>query len=227
MAVLEPLKLTITNWPVDSDGTAHVEWMDVVNNPEDDAAGTRSVPFTGELWIEQDDFKADPPPKYFRLTPGREVRLRNAFFVTATEAVLDDDGNVVEVLATYDPETLGGNAPDTFLEPFGLIAQEVVQAGGGGGLALCLLEQEHHDLLTHFDQAPLVMLHFLPGQEQVLGQAPRQEGAGLVHRHDLQVGHFAWLWSLRGVPTPSHWGQNTIIGRAGVLHGDSFSRPPG
>jgi len=107
MAVLEPLKLTITNWP-----EGHVEWMDVINNPEDPAAGTRSVPFTGELWIEHDDFMADPPPKYFRLTPGREVRLRNAFFVTATEAVFDDDGNVIEVLATYDPETLGGNAPD-------------------------------------------------------------------------------------------------------------------
>ncbi len=107
MAVLDPLKLTITNWP---DG--HVEWMDVVNNPEDPDAGTRSVPFTGELWIEQDDFRLDPPPKYFRLTPGREVRLRNAFFVTATDAVTDDDGNVIEVLATYDPETKGGNAPD-------------------------------------------------------------------------------------------------------------------
>lgn len=107
MAVLEPLKLTITNWP-----EGHVEWVDVVNNPEDPEAGTRSVPFTGELWIEQDDFRADPPPKYFRLTPGREVRLRSAFFVTATEAVLDDAGQVVEVLATYDPETLGGSAPD-------------------------------------------------------------------------------------------------------------------
>ncbi|HOT80533.1 MAG TPA: glutamine--tRNA ligase, partial [Microthrixaceae bacterium] len=112
MVVLEPLKLTITNWPTDVDGTAHVEWMDVVNNPEDESAGTRSVPFTGELWIEQDDFRLEPPPKYFRLTPGREVRLRNAFLVTATEAVLDDEGNVVEVLATYDPETLGGTAPD-------------------------------------------------------------------------------------------------------------------
>ena len=107
MAVVEPLKLTITNWP-----EGHVEWMDVVNNPEDPAAGTRSVPFTGELWIEQEDFMADPPPKYFRLTPGREVRLRNAYFVTATEAVTDDDGNIIEVLATYDPETKGGNAPD-------------------------------------------------------------------------------------------------------------------
>ncbi len=93
MAVVEPLKLTITNWPEGS-----VEWMEVVNNPEDDAAGTRSVPFTGELWIEQDDFRLDPPPKYYRLTPGREVRLRNAFFVTATEAITDDDGNVIEVL---------------------------------------------------------------------------------------------------------------------------------
>ena len=107
MAVVEPLKLTITNWP---EGT--VEWVDVVNNPENPEAGTRSVPFSGELWIEQDDFRIDPPPKYYRLTPGREVRLRNAFFVTATEAVTDDDGNVIEVLATYDPETRGGNAPD-------------------------------------------------------------------------------------------------------------------
>ncbi len=107
MAVLEPLKLTITNWP-----EGHVEWMDVVNNPEDDSDGTRSVPFSGELWIEQDDFMLDAPPKYYRLTPGREVRLRNAYFITATEAVLDSDGNVVEVLATYDPATRGGAAPD-------------------------------------------------------------------------------------------------------------------
>lgn len=107
MAVLDPLKLTITNWPA-----GHVEWTDVVNNPEDDSAATRSVPFTGELWIERDDFMVEAPPKYFRLTPGREVRLRNAYFVTATDAVLDDDGNVVEVLATYDPATRGGAAPD-------------------------------------------------------------------------------------------------------------------
>ena len=107
MAVVEPLKLTITNWPA-----GEVEWMDVVNNPENPDAGTRSVPFSGELWIEQDDFRLEPPPKYFRLTPGREVRLRNAFFVTATDAVTDENGNVIEVLATYDPETKGGNAPD-------------------------------------------------------------------------------------------------------------------
>lgn len=107
MAVLEPLKLTITNWP---DG--HVEWMEVVNNPEDESAGSRLVPFTGELWIEQDDFKLEAPPKYYRLTPGREVRLRSAYLVTATEAVLDDEGDVVEVLATYDPGTKGGTAPD-------------------------------------------------------------------------------------------------------------------
>lgn len=107
MAVLDPIKLTITNWP-----EGEVEWMEVVNNPEDADAGTRSVPFSGELWIERDDFSLDPPPKYFRLIIGREVRLRNAFFVTATDAVTDDDGRVVEVLATYDPETRGGNAPD-------------------------------------------------------------------------------------------------------------------
>lgn len=112
MAVLDPLKLTITNWPTGADGAPVVEWMDVINNPEDDAAGTRSVPFSGELWIEREDFMLDPPPKYFRLTPGREVRLRNAYLVTATDAVLDADGNVVEVLATYDPDTRGGTAPD-------------------------------------------------------------------------------------------------------------------
>ncbi len=107
MAVLDPLKLTITNWP-----EGHVEWVDVINNPEDPTAGTRSVPFCGELWIERDDFMVEPAPKYFRLAPGREVRLRSAFFVTATEAVLDHEGNVTEVLATFDPNTKGGTAPD-------------------------------------------------------------------------------------------------------------------
>ncbi len=106
MAVLDPLKLTITNWP-----EGLVLDMEVVNNPENPTDGTRTVPFTGELWIEQDDFELEPPPKYFRLTPGREVRLRNAFFVTATDAVVED-GRVVEVLATYDPETRGGDPPD-------------------------------------------------------------------------------------------------------------------
>jgi len=107
MAVLDPLKLTITNWP-----TGQVEWMEVVNNPEDEAAGTRSVPFSGDLWIESEDFMLEAPAKYYRLTIGREVRLRNAFFVTAVDVVTDDDGNVIEVLGTYDPETRGGTAPD-------------------------------------------------------------------------------------------------------------------
>ena len=84
----------------------------MINNPENPDDGTRTVPFSGELFIEQDDFMADPPPKYFRLTPGREVRLRGAYFVTATGFDTDDDGNVIEVHATYDPETRGGNAPD-------------------------------------------------------------------------------------------------------------------
>ena len=107
MAVLRPLKLVITNWP---DG--QVEMVEAMNNPEDDSAGTREVPFGGELWIEQDDFRLEPPPKYYRLTPGREVRLRAGYFVTATDAVTDDDGNVIEVHATYDPETAGGQSPD-------------------------------------------------------------------------------------------------------------------
>lgn len=112
MAVLHPLKLRLTNWPTDASGEPVVEYFELANNPESEADGTRLVPFTGELWIEQDDFREVPPPKYFRLSPGREVRLRGAYFVTATEAVTDADGNVIEVLATYDPETKGGNAPD-------------------------------------------------------------------------------------------------------------------
>ena len=102
----------ITNWPTDEAGNPVVEYVDLVNNPEDSDAGTRQVPFSGELYIEHDDFKLDPPPKYYRLTPGREVRLRGAYFVTATDAVTDDAGNVIEVRATYDPDTRGGSSPD-------------------------------------------------------------------------------------------------------------------
>ncbi|MEM9514337.1 MAG: glutamine--tRNA ligase/YqeY domain fusion protein [Actinomycetota bacterium] len=112
LAVLRPLRLVITNWPTDDAGDPVVEYVDLVNNPEDPDAGTRQVPFSGELYIEHDDFKLEPPPKYYRLTPGREVRLRGAYFVTATDAATDDDGNVVEVRATYDPDTRGGSSPD-------------------------------------------------------------------------------------------------------------------
>jgi glutaminyl-tRNA synthetase len=107
MAVLDPVKLIITNWP---DG--HVEMVEATNNPEDKSAGVRKVPFGRELWIERDDFKLEPPPKYYRLTPGREVRLRGGYYVTATDAVTDDQGNVVEIHATYDPESAGGSTPD-------------------------------------------------------------------------------------------------------------------
>ena len=112
MAVLRPLKLRLTNWPTDESGAPVVEHFELANNPERPEDGTRMVPFSGELWIEQEDFQEVPPPKYFRLSPGREVRLRGAYFVTATDVVKDDDGNVVEVLATFDPESKGGNAAD-------------------------------------------------------------------------------------------------------------------
>lgn len=112
MAVTRPLKLRITNWPTDEAGDPIVEYFDIANNPERAEDGTRQVPFTGELWIEQDDFREVPPPKYFRLSPGREVRLRGAYFVTATDVVKDAEGNVIEVLATYDPASKGGNSPD-------------------------------------------------------------------------------------------------------------------
>ena len=107
MAVLRPLKVVITNWPA-----GQTEMREAINNPEDETAGTREVPFGGELWIEQDDFKLDPPPKYFRLTVGREVRLRAGYFITANDVVTDENGEVVEVHCTYDPETAGGQAPD-------------------------------------------------------------------------------------------------------------------
>jgi glutaminyl-tRNA synthetase len=107
MAVLRPLKLVLTNYPDEL-----VEHMDVVNNPEDPAAGTRRVPFSREVYIERDDFMEDPPKKFFRLAPGREVRLRNAYLVTCTEVVKDASGAIVELRGTYDPASRGGDAPD-------------------------------------------------------------------------------------------------------------------
>jgi glutaminyl-tRNA synthetase len=107
MAVLRPLKVVIDNYP-----ETQVDEIDAVNNPEDPAAGTRKVPFSRELYIEQDDFREVPPPKYYRLSPGREVRLRYGYFITCTSVVKNDKGEVVEVHCTYDPATRGGNAPD-------------------------------------------------------------------------------------------------------------------
>ena len=107
MAVLDPIRLVITDWP-----EGQVDEVELVNNPEDPADGTRTVAFTGEVWIERDDFRADPPPKYFRLTPGREVRLRGAYLVTCTGFEVGPDGEPTVVYATHDPESRGGNAPD-------------------------------------------------------------------------------------------------------------------
>jgi glutaminyl-tRNA synthetase len=107
MGVLRPLKLVIENYPHDAG-----EELEAVNNPEDPAAGARKVPFGRELWVERDDFMENPPKKFFRLAPGREVRLRYAYFVTCREAVKNAAGEVVELRCTYDPATRGGNAPD-------------------------------------------------------------------------------------------------------------------
>src|SRR5260370_30994514 len=107
MAVLGPLKVEIDNYPEN-----HVDEMDAVNNPEDANAGTRKVPFSRVLYIEQDDFREDPPKQYYRLSPGREVRLRYGYFITCKSVVKNDKGEVVEVHCTYDPATRGGNAPD-------------------------------------------------------------------------------------------------------------------
>ena len=107
MAVLRPLKVVIENYP-----EGQVEWLEAVNNPEDPAAGTRQVPFSRELYIEQDDFREEAPKKFYRLTPGNEVRLRWAYFIKCKEVVKDAAGNITEVRCTYDPATRGGNAPD-------------------------------------------------------------------------------------------------------------------
>jgi glutaminyl-tRNA synthetase len=107
MAVLRPLKLVIDNYPA-----GQTEFVEVQNNPEDPSAGARPVPFSGEIFIDQDDFREIPPPKYYRLSPGKEVRLRNAYFITAQHVVKDAAGNLVEVHCTYDPLSRGGNSAD-------------------------------------------------------------------------------------------------------------------
>jgi glutaminyl-tRNA synthetase len=107
MAVLKPLKVVIDNYP-----EGQVQELEAVNNPEDESAGTRQVPFSKVVYIEQDDFREVPPPKYYRLSPGREVRLRYAYLITCTSVVKNETGEVVEVHCTYDPATRGGNTPD-------------------------------------------------------------------------------------------------------------------
>ena len=107
MGILNPLKIVITNYPEGKE-----EFLEAVNNPEDENAGRRKVPFSRELYIEHNDFMEDPPKKFFRLAPGREIRLRYAYFITCNDVVKDADGNIVELKCTYDPETKGGNAPD-------------------------------------------------------------------------------------------------------------------
>ncbi|MBI4425280.1 MAG: glutamine--tRNA ligase, partial [Elusimicrobia bacterium] len=107
MAVLRPLKVVLENYP-----EGQVEELDAVNNPNDPAAGTRKVPFSRTLYIEAEDFLEDPPKKFFRLAPGREVRLRYAYFVTCKSVVKDAAGKIVELRCAYDPATRGGDAPD-------------------------------------------------------------------------------------------------------------------
>jgi glutaminyl-tRNA synthetase len=107
MGVLRPLKVVLTNYP-----EGQVEEVDVINNPEDESAGTRKVPFARELFIEREDFMEDPPKKFYRLSPGREVRLRCAYFMTCTDVIKDERGEIVELRCTYDPATRGGDSPD-------------------------------------------------------------------------------------------------------------------
>jgi glutaminyl-tRNA synthetase len=107
MAVVRPLRVVIENYP-----EGQVEWLDAVNNPENEADGTRKVPFSRVIYVEHDDFMEEPAPKFYRLAPGREVRLRYAYFLRCTSVVKDASGAVAELRATYDPLTAGGQAPD-------------------------------------------------------------------------------------------------------------------
>jgi len=107
MGVLDPLRVVITNYP---DG--QIEELEAINNPEDEGAGTRKLPFSKVLYIEREDFMEDPPKKFYRLAPGREVRLRYAYFITCAEVIKDEDDTIVELRCTYDPATRGGDAPD-------------------------------------------------------------------------------------------------------------------
>ncbi len=107
MTVLRPLKVVITNYP-----EGQIEDLDAINNPEDENAGTRKVPFSREIYIEREDFMEEPPKKFYRLAPGREVRLRYAYFVKCADVIKDENGNIIEVHCTYDPATRGGDAPD-------------------------------------------------------------------------------------------------------------------
>jgi len=107
LAVLDPVKVVIENYPEDL-----TEEFDLDNNPLDPSAGTRKVPFSRVIYIDRDDFREDPPPKYHRLSPGREVRLRNAYFITCSNVIKDENGNIVELRCSYDPATHGGSSPD-------------------------------------------------------------------------------------------------------------------
>ena len=107
MGVVRPVRLIIDNYP-----KGQVEWLEAINNPEDESAGTRQVPFSKVLYVDREDFREEPPPKYWRLYPGNEVRLRYAYFVKCTGCEKDADGEVSEIHCTYDPETRGGDAPD-------------------------------------------------------------------------------------------------------------------
>lgn len=107
MAVLDPLKVVITNYPEDQ-----TEYVSAINNPEDETAGSRELPFSRELWIEKSDFMEDAPKKFFRMAPGREVRLKYAYFVSCNEVIKDEEGNIIELHCTYDPASKGGKSPD-------------------------------------------------------------------------------------------------------------------
>ena len=167
LGVLRPLKVVIENYPEDQ-----VEELDAINNPEDESMGTRKLPFSRELYIERDDFREDPPRKFFRLAPGREVRLRYAYYITCKEVIKDDAGEVVELRCSYDPATRGGDSPDGRKVKGTLhwvSAAHAVEATVRLYDRLFVAENPGADFAAHFNEHSLEVLHgcrLEPGLEQ-------------------------------------------------------------
>jgi glutaminyl-tRNA synthetase len=177
MAVLKPLKLIIDNWPAGKgESKTFVEQVEAVNNPEDESAGSRKIPFSGELMIEREDFEEVPPPKYFRLYPGNSVRLRYGYIVTCTGCDKDSSGNVTAVHCTYDPETKGGNA----------------NAGKAGGDNKKVKSTIHWVSAPHAVPIEVRIYDYLFSVDKPMDVEPGKSFLGNLNQNSLEVINTAW-----------------------------------
>ena len=185
LAVLRPLKVVIENYP-----EGRVEELEAVNNPEDPAMGTRKLPFSRDLYVERDDFREDPPRKFYRLSPGREVRLRYGYLITCTDVVKDEHGEVVELRCTYDPETRGGQAPDGRR-----VRGTIHWVSAAHSLPAELRLYDHLFLSEHPDEADDPLSELNPGSLEVLRSARVEPGLAAAEPGDRfqfeRQGYFA------------------------------------